>query len=1019
MSNKLLLIGIDKYEKKPLNSCVKDVKDFKKILLEKYDFTESDVWELYDEKATRKNIYEALTGYVKTLKETDNLIIYFSGHGSFEDVMEMGFWMPIDGTQGVSSYFSNSTLTTLIDKVKAKHVFLISDCCFSASLLTTVPTKNFDDYSNKNSRWALVSSFGEARDGARDENSLFAETIIEFLSTKSTDFRIGELIEYVKDKFTTHITQKPQGYPIHIPSHKGGEFVFKIKSEIEVDNRNLKGYNDFLNILQIYKRTSKFVEEDKVEDRTNKIGYQLMKEHDTVQIKSMYYLYLYEGVILVQTEKAFKEKHKIDKEKLIIFLPKEKEQINFEKRKQNVRIKFNPLNVFYVDEFIRNQCTPKFPEKEESNYLNIRNFVLPSYASEVGNENLDLYIKNWYLEEGNPILVVKGAGGIGKTTFAQYIADKLSSENISMTTLFIDSAQIKDSLLRNMRNSENINIYDFYAALCDFNSEEKLSKELFRINIDAGNILLVIDGLDEVISKIPGFNTTTFLNSIYEISKNIGEGKVIITCRTHFWELSDLPKKKFNVIELLPFNEEQTSLFFQRSFSEEKKQLKALKIAKEFNFAGSINNTFHPYVLDIIRSIINDKESIEIDLSEMSSKFLKSKIKNDYIIYRICDRERKRIGQISVDEQIIFFTYMATHRNGSINKENFNEEIKNALKKHIESTNIEAFKSHPFLYERERTITFRYDFFIDYFRSIFLSKFFKYTTDVESVESNTIFLNLIKDYCWHGSTMISDIVSRIDSWDEDDELYASDLIDRISKIESIELQDKRKIISNYFIVCLEINFVTKSNNSLENTKLLNILFGSKKNINNMSIINLNSNVKFDFSGLYFNECYFDNYTSFSECRFDKDTIFHKCYLLNIKFNKVKNVIPADRFQDCIKDKNLEDAFKMNAELGISKTEQAKNFLDSYFHLFYSNGMLGRQWEDNVILPRFSGIDKYGYSYKTTSRILKKYNVVLIHKELNRNKLEINPEFKENISRYVKDGTVSDIISKLIIDFSQL
>lgn len=1019
MSNKLFLIGIDKYEKKPLNSCVKDVNDFRKILLEKYDFTKSDIYEIYDENATRKNIHDALTKYAKTLQETDNLIIYYSGHGSYEDVSEMGYWVPFDGKQGESSYFANNTLTMLLDKVKAKHIFLISDCCFSASLLTTVPTKLIGDYDSKSSRWALVSSFEEARDGVKDENSLFAESIIEFLEKQSTDFRISELIEYVKSKFTINVMQQPQGHPIVLKAHKGGEFIFKIKGEIEIDNRNLKGYNDFLNILQIYKRTSKFVEEDKVEDKTNKIGYQLMKEHDTVQIKSMYYLYLYEGVSLIQTEKAFKEKYKIEKDKLIIFLPKEKDQINFDKRKQNVKGKFNPLNVFYVDEFIRTQCTPKFTDKEEANYLNIRNFVLPSYASEVGNENLDLYIKKWYLEEDNPILVVKGAGGIGKTTFAQYIADKLSSENTTMTTLFIDSAQIKDSLLRNIRNSENINIYDFYAALCDYNSEEKLSKELFRINIDAGNILLVIDGLDEVISKIPGFNTTAFLNSIYEISKNIGEGKVIITCRTHFWELADLPKRKFNIIELLPFNEEQTNLFFQRSFTEEKKQKRALKIAREFNFAGTLNNTFHPYVLDIIRSIINDKESIEIDLSEMSSKFLKSKIKNDYIIYRICDRERKRIGQISVDEQIVFFTYMATHRYGTINKENFNEEIKIALKKHVDSTNIEAFKSHPFLYERDRTITFRYDFFTDYFRSIFLSNFFKFTNDVESIESNPIFYNLIRDYCWHGSTMISDIVGRIDLWDEDDVLYASDLIDRISQTESIELPERRKIISNYFIVCLELNFATKSNSTLENTKLLNMLFETKMIINNLAIINLNSSVKFDFSGLYFNECYFDNYSSFGECRFDDKTIFYKCYLLNIKFNKTSNVIPSDRFQDCTKDKNIEDAFKMSADLNVSRTEQAKNFLDSYFHLFYSNGMLGRQWEDSVISPRFGGIDKYKYGYKYTSRILKKHNVVFVHRELNRNKLEINPEYKENISRYVKDGTVSEIISKLILEFSEL
>lgn len=64
--------------------------------------------------------------------------------------------------------------------MKAQHIFLISDSCFSASLLRTISTKQNSDYERKKSRWALVSAFEEALDSNRGENSLFGETIINF-----------------------------------------------------------------------------------------------------------------------------------------------------------------------------------------------------------------------------------------------------------------------------------------------------------------------------------------------------------------------------------------------------------------------------------------------------------------------------------------------------------------------------------------------------------------------------------------------------------------------------------------------------------------------------------------------------------------------------------------------------------------------------------------------------------------------------------------------------------------------
>ena len=61
-----------------------------------------------------------------------------------------------------------------------------------------------------------------------------------------------------------------------------------------------------------------------------------------------------------------------------------------------------------------------------------------------------------------------------------------------------------------------INVYNFYEALYEINSSdgEKLNEDLFRLNLDAGNFLLIIDGLDEVISKAKGFRG-------YKVNKGI------------------------------------------------------------------------------------------------------------------------------------------------------------------------------------------------------------------------------------------------------------------------------------------------------------------------------------------------------------------------------------------------------------------------------------------------------------------------------------------------------------------
>lgn len=1029
MRNHLFLIGIDSYKNlKKLSNSVKDIIDFKSILYDKYDFSESDTYELLNENATNLKIQDALSGYASSLNEDDNLIIFFSGHGGFNHKDERGFWVPVDGTNLYTTWIPNETILESIRKMNCRHLFLISDSCFSNTLLINGIKKSNLEYEERPSRWALTSSFDDSWDtGVSDENSLFGETIIKYLNDSEADFRVSTLIEYVKELYQVNVQQTPQGAPLKVEGHKGGEFIFKIKHK---SIKKFKGYKNFINVLKLYKRNGQFKEVEIHEDKTKKIGFQLYKEFDTVIQKNIYYLYLYDGIIQSHTLEYLKLKQEelFIWKLLIVFLPKEINQLDFEARKNNINKKFKPVNTFYIDEFIRDSCTPKASFDNDSNtFLDITNFILPTFETKGISKELDVnsYINGWLLKDSEPILVVKGTGGIGKTTFARYIADSAVKLAPKTSVLFIDSVQIKDNLLKRSKYSNQIGIYSFYEALFDYegSTDGKLSEELFKLNVDAGNILIIIDGLDEVISKIPNFDIDIFLQSINESSCELGDGKVIITCRTHFWNMSKEFANEFEIIELNPFNKEQTTQFFIKSFTNRKKCEKALKLASDFKLPNEESNGFfHPYVLDIIRSIIStEQEDIVIDLSTLNSKLLNPSIKNDYIIYRVCDRERMRIGQINVDDQVKFFIYLAYEKGGVIHSSRFKAEIEKALEHHVDSVNIEAFKSHPFLHNVETLTKFRYDFFIELFKSIYIAKFFNYESDSNEITNH--FIEIICDNCWYGSGINSEIVSRVNHWTEDDVLFVSDVINQINLDLKIELKQKRLVIANLFNIALLINHRFINNNIDSNTELLKDLFEkNERTIANLCIINLNSDkpIRFDFSGLEIENGYIDSYNSFYNCNFNSETTrFKNCNISNVNQSSSGIALSKNMFVECVYDKNIEEAIRESETNSTNTASNAKVFLNSFFHLFFSNGRLGRQWEDSIIRPRFNGIDKFGYGYKIAINILKENDVLVITNERARNKFAINEKCKVDVAKFVQDGTISSLISKLILEFSKI
>ena len=231
----LYVVGIDDYEHvRDLDTPVADAHAFRDLLLEKFQFDAEYLRERYDGEATRENLIEDLRWFAGHLTPDDSLLIYYAGHGKEDDVLQNGYWIPTDGEQGkVSSWVSNSDIRDALVGVKARHIWLISDSCFSGTLLNQRDVGDVIDqryYAEKYripSRQVFASAGEEpAADGGRDGHSVFGYYLLRYLERSSAPYITpSELAAAVSRTVSNNSWQTPVFGPIRAAGDEGGEFV--------------------------------------------------------------------------------------------------------------------------------------------------------------------------------------------------------------------------------------------------------------------------------------------------------------------------------------------------------------------------------------------------------------------------------------------------------------------------------------------------------------------------------------------------------------------------------------------------------------------------------------------------------------------------------------------------------------------------------------------------------------------------------------------------------------------------
>jgi hypothetical protein len=228
-----LLVGISEYQDLGINDLVQpaiDVQNLKKVLSRDYNFLEQNTFILTD--PTREELLNHLDMLSGLVNANDSLLIFYAGHGFWDEKFEQGYWLPSDAKPNAkASWISNATIRDYMKGIGTKHTLLISDACFSGGLFRTRSAFNeeaklTDVLFQLTSRKAITSgTLTEVPD-----NSVFLKYLLKQLEVNPNQYLTSsELFNRFRLAVLNNsmLDQVPQHGVVQGSGDEGGDFIFK------------------------------------------------------------------------------------------------------------------------------------------------------------------------------------------------------------------------------------------------------------------------------------------------------------------------------------------------------------------------------------------------------------------------------------------------------------------------------------------------------------------------------------------------------------------------------------------------------------------------------------------------------------------------------------------------------------------------------------------------------------------------------------------------------------------------
>lgn len=767
---------------------------------------------------------------------------------------------------------------------------------------------------------------------------------------KFTKFALVQLISWFYKEFKT------EPVPQRIL-----QYIGDIESNYIDTEKEINLYEDVrgLDIVKIQYPKQKVVSQLKVNDSQKKISYEFVVIEVTNSLL-IGYVFVKKHISISITLQYFLDELSFELASLTICSPRvispdTGKEVN---RIASIQDKFkeiandnllNKTNLFYIDDFVWQYCLSEYAKLLDLNLENEQYFVDQELFRLQNNETIVLKPSLQYIEQiinspekKEPVNIIVGRAGVGKTTFCEQVVSLVNGID-KKRALLISSTDLRnanaDFIVKSLTD-----LYRLFVKVNEIDSTEALEYNNFEINISCGNLVLIIDGLDEIESTLKEkFDLDAFLESAVSLNEAYKSCSIIITSRDYYLDRY-IQKESVVVFSLLGFNSELVDKYLTKRLSKQRVK-DAQKYLSDFDIADQSRHT--PLYLSLICDLVDRDEYNEDALPDiLESNYYYSQSKLDNLIYKLLQREiGKQSLEINCDDYFELIVEISIRHQGEISKKDLNEYIAIFFPSIEPTSNTESNKYTQFYispllsYDRVRdSFKIKYDFVELWAKVRFvLSNFEREILDedlkrllIEIYDGSSVLLEeLIEmksvakiEYIEHGSNILQKLIKNCQEFDK----------------KSIVI---RKAISGLlYLVLSDRNRKTKSDYSDELVQL----FKSNK-LNFLSIFG--RFFPLDFREVQVYEGLFEQFHDFEKCEFPSNcTVFYYSTFKGIdpRFSATLNSLLFD--STCILNEELRRAFDDSLNSAGNLSSQVRTNLYRILKVGYRSGSFS--WKSESI-----------------------------------------------------------------------
>jgi hypothetical protein len=622
------------------------------------------------------------------------------------------------------------------------------------------------------------------------------------------------------------------------------------------------------------------------------------------------------------------------------------------------------------------------------------------------------YFKKKLNEDEQPTAnVIIAPGGTGKTTLCSNLAKFYQKEN-DVIPVFIESEEMKKSsnLLARKEVKSVFDLYDAYSSVCiNQDNEYIFNKVTFEVAILTGKLVLIIDGLDELIPLFhTGFDIESFLGSIDDLNKEMNCSKIIITSRNDVIS-EDLVSRYSNLSKymLLGFDQNTCIKYLEKRFKSYANSEKMIKAATS-NITPLIledeNRRVLPFIVDLLSSIVEESQgsdSLKLETSFEEKNYKSNEDITDYLVYSILRRESVRQSiNISLSEVLDIFLELALSHSDSFPV----KDLKNIIDVYypeIAHELTDKIIRNPLISVEKNICRFKYDFLPEYFNTLSVIQFI--TNGSRSDE----LVKLAAKHAYGDSNLYKDVVKYLQSKESEPNALITKVIQQIKSNLTYDDVFKRddyrfRAISLLVNINLEINKHLSKN---EKTEELKKIFGNTNSINFLSIYG--SSKSLDFSNTIISNSRFIGYKSFTSSKFE-NARFSNCVFENINNEKITLDLKPDMFDSC----QMGD-LDIVIEIAKNRIKESRALVEkelrTFFTSFFNRARFVDQKKPYVkFSDKIKGIDNHFFDSLLTKKIIEVKSA-----KSDETYYQVSSLYQDSVYTLIMNNTVDDKIRGIV------